>query len=85
MLMWPTRVGPKAHALMTRAGVLVLSSMWGGLSSVVVESLAAGCPAVSSDYPQRPGGDFGQGRTDGLCRSASRSAARQERSLTPGL
>ena len=38
-------------AWMARAAVFVLSSAWEGLPAVVIESLAVGCPVVSTDCP----------------------------------
>ena len=38
-------------AWMARAAVFVLSSAWEGLPTVVIESLAVGCPVVSTDCP----------------------------------
>lgn len=39
------------YAYMARAGVFALSSAWEGLSGVLVEALACGCPVVSTDCP----------------------------------
>ena len=52
-------------AWMARAAVFVLSSVWEGLPAVVIESLAVGCPVVSTDCPGGPaeildGGAYGR-------------------------
>lgn len=53
------------HAYMARAAVFAMSSRWEGLSRVIVEALAAGCPVVSTDCPSGPaeileGGAYGR-------------------------
>ncbi len=52
------------YAYMRRAAVFVLSSIWEGLPNSLIEALACGCPAVSTDCPSGPaeildGGKYG--------------------------
>jgi glycosyltransferase involved in cell wall biosynthesis len=42
------------YAWMARASVFVLASAWEGFSNALVEALAVGCPAVSTDCPSGP-------------------------------
>ena len=60
----PGRVG-NPFAYLSRASLYVLSSTYEGMPSALIEALACGCPAVSTDCPSGPSeilanGDFGR-------------------------
>jgi glycosyltransferase involved in cell wall biosynthesis len=53
---------PNPCAFMSQAQVFVLSSAWEGFGNVLVESLAAGTPIVSTDCPSGPSEILADGR-----------------------
>lgn len=71
-------------AYLARASLFVLSSEFEGMPSVVIEALACGCPAVSTDCPSGPAeilgdGDYGRltpiGDADALATAMAASLA----------
>lgn len=53
---------PNPYALMARARLFVLSSRWEGLPVALIEALAAGTPAISTDCPSGPAEVLAGGR-----------------------
>ncbi len=53
---------PNPYAYMSRASLFVLSSKWEGLSNVLIEALACGCPCVSTDCPSGPAEILDEGK-----------------------
>ena len=57
---------PNPYRFMTRAAVFVLSSRWEGFGIVLAESMACGCPVVSTDCRYGPREILREGELGGL-------------------
>ena len=51
---WMPGLSDNPYAFMSKASMLVLSSIYEGLPNVLIEALACGCPIVSTDCPSGP-------------------------------
>ena len=51
---WMPGLSNNPYAFMSKASMLVLSSIYEGLPNVLIEALACGCPIVSTDCPSGP-------------------------------
>jgi len=51
---WMPGFSNNPYAFMSKASMLVLSSIYEGLPNVLIEALACGCPIVSTDCPTGP-------------------------------
>lgn len=79
------RANPMAY--MRRADTFVLSSDWEGLSNVLIEAMAVGCPVVSTDAPYGPREVLQDGRFGRLVPAADAGAfaqAMEETLRNPG-
>jgi glycosyltransferase involved in cell wall biosynthesis len=58
---------PNPYAYLARARIFALSSLWEGLPTVLIESLAAGTPVVSTQCPSGPKEILENGKYGRLC------------------
>lgn len=66
------------YAYMARSSLFVLSSAWEGLSNVLIEAMACGCPIVATDCPSGPyeildGGKYGKLVPVGNCEAMAKA------------
>ena len=59
--LWMPGFSDNPYAFMSKASVLVLSSIYEGLGNVLIEALACGCPVVSTNCPSGPQEILGNG------------------------
>lgn len=84
MLLWDFQ--PNPYAIMQRSALLVQSSRWEGLPTVLIEALALGLPIVATQCPSGVQEILGGGRYGRLVPVGDRDAlaAAMEASLTQG-